>query len=484
LFSIEIPIGPQPEAEAPLRREAGPLLAEAPAAPPADAKLQAAPRPAALEIGPSGPRTPIMLARVPEPVVTQPARQGALVPLPGAAQPALIQPPVSPVELVELSQPPRIETRVQLLPNQQVTTLDGKPLAQGEIPPDKIAIGDLDADGKGTLMLDMTIDAQGRSPARTLDYRVDGRPLRPSTVFDQPIPLYQDLVKLSLAPGTHRFTAEAANVMGVSRSLSRDIFVRGLPGPKPSRLKMLTIAPSFMEKRIQPIRFSDRDARDLRKFLARHLVSPEDGGQLYSIDEEFLEGTTATTERVRRAVASLKAETLGEGDLVLVVIESHFINVNSERRLVATDTLLKIPPAPGVDANELARDLGEVARTGCKVVVLLDGVITTSNQYWDTDITDWVRYLRDEQKVITFVASNSGPSQIVVSERHRAFAQAVLDSVNAPMLKDGAYLLNDFRDVVVERVLNLTGRQQQAACYLPESMNGQFPIFNPQPSGR
>jgi hypothetical protein len=423
-----------------------------------------------------------MIARVPDPVVPLPARREALVPLPAAVQPPVVQPPIAPVDLVEMSQPPRIEPRVQPLPNQRVTTLDGKPLAQGDVPPDKIAIGDVDADGKGTLLLDMTIDAQGRSPARTVDYRVDGRAIRPSTVFDQPISLYRDAVKLSLAPGTHRFTAEAVNVMGVSRSLSRDIFVRGVARPRSSRLKVLTIAPTFMEKRIAPIRFADRDARDLRKFLGPHLLSPEDGGRLY-FDEDFLEGPSATMERVRRSVALLKAETLGEGDVVVVVIESHFLNVKGGRRLVASDSA-SYPPATGIDADELGRELGEVAQTGCKVIVLLDGVHTPAGPAWDNDITDWVRFLRDEQKVITFVASNNGPSRRVVTERHGAFAQAVLDSANTPLLKDGPYLLNDFRDVVVEQVLNLTGRQQQAACYLPESQNGQFPIFSPQPAGR
>ena len=100
------------------------------------------------------------------------------------------------------------------------------------------------------------------------------------------------------------------------------------------------------------------------------------------------------------------------------------------------------------------------------------------------DVSDWVRHLRDDQNVITFVASNSGPSKALPDQYHRAFAQAVLDAVKPPLLKDSAYLMNDFRDVVIERVLKLTERQQQAACYLPESINGQFPILNPQPAGR
>src|SRR5262249_10536048 len=159
-------------------------------------------------------------------------------------------------------------------------------------------------------------------------------------------------------------------------------------------------------------------------------------------------------------------------------------NVGCERRLVAADGV-NIPPTPAIAADELGKNLGALAARGCKVLVLLDGVHTASSKVWDTDITDWVRNLRDEQNVITFVASNSGPSQVVRGDKgHRAFAQAILDSIGAPLVKEGAYNLNDFSEVVIAQVLKLPGRQQGAGCYLPESINGQFPLINPQAAGR
>ena len=177
-------------------------------------------------------------------------------------------PPLDPVDFVELAIPPLLEPRIQPLPNQRITTLEGKPIDPRELPPDKIAIGDLDADGKGTLVLDMTIDAQGRSPARSIGYLVDGRPIRPATIFDQPIALRHDAVKLSLAPGPHRFTAEVENVQGIKRSILRDIYVRGLPAHRPTRLKLLTIAPAYQQTRIPQIEFAERDAGDLRRSSA------------------------------------------------------------------------------------------------------------------------------------------------------------------------------------------------------------------------
>jgi hypothetical protein len=189
-------------------------------------------------------------------------------------------------------------------------------------------------------------------------------------------------------------------------------------------------------------------------------VSPETEKPIYSIEEAFLEGASATSEKVQKAIAALKQETFGEEDLPVVAIESHFINVRSERRMVAADGM-NIPPTPAIAADELGRNLGAVAPHGCKVLVLLDGVHTTSSKVWDTDITDWVRNLRDEQNVIAFVASNSGPGYAVPDQGRRAFAQAILD------------------DVVIDRVLKLDQRQQQADCYLPEPISGQFALIDP-----
>jgi hypothetical protein len=395
----------------------------------------------------------------------------------------ILQPPLEPVDFVELAIPPLLEPRIQPLPNQRITTLEGKPIDAREAPPDKIAIGDVDADGKGTLVLDVTIDAAGRSPAHSFGYLVDGRPVQPATIFDQPIAVRHEAVKLSLAPGPHRFTAEVENDQGIKRTISRDIFVRGPPAHRPTRLKLLTIAPAYQQTRIPVIEFAERDARALRQFFGRYLVSPEDEKPLFSIDEDLLEGAAATAQRVKRSIDALKDESLAEGDLVVVVIESHFVHVGSERSLVAADGM-NIPPTPGIPADELARNLGTLVQHGCKVIVLLDTVHTASSNVWDTDVSDWVRNLRDEQNVIAFVASNSGPSKSLRDQGHRAFAQAVLDAVRPPLLKESAYLMNDFRDVVIERVLKLTERQQQAACYLPESISGQFPLLNPQPAGR
>ena len=94
-----------------------------------------------------------------------------------------------------------------------------------------------------------------------------------------------EAVKLSLAPGPHRFTAEVESREGIKRTISRDIFVRGLPAHRPTRLKLLTIAPAYQQSRIPVIEFAERDAhlfgrrrpgRRLRGLAPQHGVDARD----------------------------------------------------------------------------------------------------------------------------------------------------------------------------------------------------------------
>ena len=288
---------------------------------------------------------------------------------------------------------------------------------------------------------------------------------------------------LAVAPGPHRFLAEVESEQGIKRTITRDIFVRGRPRPRAGRLRVLTLATAFREPLIPPIKFAERDARDLKKFLTKYLVAPRVGGPLVPFGDVALDGASATVERVRQSFEALGREAFDEGDLVVVVIESHFLNNGRERKIVAADGH-SVPPSPRSRPTRSPGPSEKWRNTECGVLVLLDGVHTRSNKVWDPDVTEWVRHLRDEQNVITFVASNNGPSQQVDDRGHRAFAQAVLDSVRPPLLRDGPYSLNEFRDRVVEGVLNLTGRQQQAACYVPAGISGQFPILDVRPGGR
>lgn len=398
-------------------------------------------------------------------------------PAPAAAPPP---PPLAlpPDVFVAQARPPEVTATIVPRPAQRVTDPDGRPLAARSNPP-RTLIVEGPADGqKATVDLAYSIRAEGLRPARSLTVLLDGRPIR---LVNQPAALGPETaVQVVLGPGTHRVVAEVANDLGIQRSLSTEILVRGPSRPRAARLKVLTIAPEFDERLIPQVKFAQEDADGLRKFFKKYMVSPETGTPLYLIDDDPLEGKLATAAKVTRAFESLGREPLEEGDLVVVVIESHLLHAGTRWQIAAADGR-GVPPAPAIEAAGLARALGDVAKRKCKVLVFLDGVHTTSSQVWDTDVNEWVRHLRDEQNVITFIASNGAPSRHVTSEGHRAFAQAVLDSIKPPFLKDSPYTLNDLSDRVVSGTLSLTRRQQQPACYVPETLSGEFTLVNPRP---
>ena len=188
-----------------------------------------------------------------------------------------------------------------------------------------------------------------------------------------------------------------------------------------------------------------------------------------------------SSDRFFTALKQIEDDQPSEGDMLVVLIEANVLSYGREvddRRLRRQG-----PPAQAVDPGvRVSEILGRAARRGCKVVVLLDGSHGTPADGFDPDAVDWVRQLRRDCGVIVFLASDQGPSR--EARAHRAFAQAFLDSVGPgrrTRRKDGLLTLFDVRDGVSRGVQELTRRQQNAACYIPDSLDGRFPLLNPRP---
>ncbi len=167
--------------------------------------------------------------------------------------------------------------------------------------------------------------------------------------------------------------------------------------------------------------------------------------------------------------------------MLVVVIETHVLNFGSEVRLAAADGR-QVPPKPDVPAEAISEPLEEVARTGGRVLVLLDGVHTDAAGHWDTDISEWARDLR-RRGVIVAVASKQGPSLALKGRGHRAFAMAVLESIlpgGRFASADRVRTLAQFREIVPERVLTTTRRRQYAEIYIPETIDGRSPLLDPR----
>jgi hypothetical protein len=272
-----------------------------------------------------------------------------------------------------------------------------------------------------------------------------------------------------------------------------------LPNPPISRDRRLVVRSVGVDKfrgRVLPgIKFAEWDARKLAEFL----VAPAQKKRFRRIDAKVLQGAGATSQAIsqmfERLAAEIRERTLRAGDTVFLVIESHVLKLGAGNSLVlgadADAQTNKMSPEPAVSAHAISEQLEEVTAEGCLVLLLLDGI----HEYLPVPlrgsvITEWVRDL-NKRGVIVLVASKQEPSERLDKLGAGAFAQAILDSVTiagsaARLGNPGAAIsptLDDFQATVVNRVKELTRRQQFADFFPPEYLDwSDIRIFEPQPA--
>jgi hypothetical protein len=85
--------------------------------------------------------------------------------------------------------------------------------------------------------------------------------------------------------------------------------------------------------------------------------------------------------------------------------------------------------------------------------------------------------------VITFVASKEGPSAVDSRAEHGLFALGVTGAfqvvVAADKARDEPYTLEEFATAMRQMVSNLSGRGQEAFCYLPRGISPQSIFARP-----
>lgn len=147
--------------------------------------------------------------------------------------------------------------------------------------------------------------------------------------------------------------------------------------------------------------------------------------------------------------------------------------------IVAADTTIdeKSGPEPVVRTRAISERLGELADYGCRVVLFLDGVHEPAPAGFESKIKPWVRDLQLHRRVVTFVASREGPGEVDVPSQHGIFALGVLSAfrqvVAAGKTEDQPLTLEEFARAVQQMVLDLSGRQQEASCYIPRGVPPQ-----------
>jgi WD40 repeat protein len=340
--------------------------------------------------------------------------------------------------------------------------------------------------------------AAGRGLIRTIRVLVDGGREQEIALEPALAEVSRDVV-LNLNPGPRKVSVSAVNDRGKERTTSFDVIAqppRDTPAPvlPPPQLVILAFGTDQFISRdptYPRIPYAVEDLRDLSAFLGAPYGKP----RFQNVVVQTLIGPEATTERIDRELQILderrQKNELGNGDTVFVWIESHLIDFDRQGPgvILTTDTGHGMPAAHPVPAERIADVLGRLVEYGCKVMLLVDGIHEKRPESPQAPraLKEWARSLY-RKNVITFVASVHGPSQRVVSKGHGAFAQSVRDSLNVQGRSrlvdpnpsgDSPLTLFDFQDNVTRDVLTLTNRQQQARCYIPETIPSQSPIFDP-----
>jgi len=267
------------------------------------------------------------------------------------------------------------------------------------------------------------------------------------------------------------------------------------PARRKARLEVLAIgAETFSDPRFGRIAFAERDAEDLARFFRDRLVDPTSAPAARFEPDRVRVRALVNSQLTAASVASALDElgksgrdgSLAADDVVVVVIESHYLEVGSQRLLATAEADDGHPAPPSVHAGELGDRLGELAGLGCRVFVFVDAVHAVKQEGWDHEIKEWVRQLQARSKVAAFLASEHEPS-LGGLDGHRVFAQAMLDVSRARAdgragKATGPVSLFDFQRTVIDGALELSDRRQRAQFYLPETLSIRAPFLDrPRP---
>ena len=379
--------------------------------------------------------------------------QLALAPVPAAAPP--------PVAVAAASQPPRIVF---------ASTQGGIPISPSGgiwrvgVPKPKVSLR-IVADVEKPAIRDRRI---------ILDERLSTRP-----PIASPMATFSEDVELELTPNrTVRMAVEAVSVDGTRRKESIDVVYVQPPQPaaSPSRLFVLGIGTDKLaDPQLPPVKFADKDARDLARFLGDHLIS-SDATRCKLEESRVLTGTEASTGSITVALDRLhnllEKKQANKGDVVAIVIAAHVLDLKDATVIAAADSQITEPPRSIVPTQDLCELLGQLTDYGCRVIVFLDGVHNVGEPLI-SEIKPLVRELYQKRRVITFVASKEGPSDVDVPNEHGLFALGLLQVFQgaSPNGSEGnrsnAYTLDQFKTSLRDAVQNLSGRQQDASCYIP-----------------
>jgi WD40 repeat protein len=340
------------------------------------------------------------------------------------------------------------------------------------------------------------ISSGGKSPIRARRVIFDER-LVPLPAIPRPIdPLPPDVLPLDLPPNRRvRLAVEATNASGSGRTEVMDLLFsppRNVhpPLPPPPRLFVLGVGTeTFSSPELPPVRFADKDAKDLAVFLAGRLVGG-DAVPARPQEPDVLTGARASAQSITSALDHLQelmhSQQIHQGDVVAIVLAAHLLEHKGSTLIAAADTDPRDSPKPAIPSRELEDVLARMADYGCRVIVFIDGVHKLKAPL-ASQIKSLARELAHKRRVITFVASKEGPSEVSVQAQHGLFALGLsrvftgADLAGPRGNRRQVYTLDQFKTALREEVLSLSGRRQEAFCYIPLEVPEQMPFALPEP---
>ncbi len=386
-----------------------------------------------------------------------------------------IPPAPSPERIAERDQPPRITVEA----------------LEGNVPPRNP--GEAWAVAVARPRVVFTLSSEGKSPIGERKI-VLGEKRVVQAALAAPTDELRETIDLDLVPNQRtRLLVEAVNTGGGRRSRALDLIYtppRAAPAaavPAP-RLVLLAIGvEAYANASMTPIKFADQDAERLAGFLAGHLVSAE-ARPLACEGPRVLTGSRAGAVPIERELDRLHHLLLEKkvrpGDVVAIVIAGHLLAARDGDRLAAYDTVPGESPAPAHAARDLAALLGEFTDYGCRAMVFIDGVHPLSESF-TSRIKPFVRELQRKRGVISFVASKEGPSGVDETARLGLFTLGITGVFQSAGLagqtgdRKAVYTLDQFKSALRTRVLMLSERHQEAACYIPLEILERTPFAVP-----
>ncbi|MDR3618402.1 MAG: hypothetical protein P4L85_03555 [Paludisphaera borealis] len=344
--------------------------------------------------------------------------------------------------------------------------------------------------------LNLRIEAEASPERRVRSLVVHSDTIRyPAHAIDPTAPLARATEQIRLRPDRNIVTIEATDDLGVTAIEKLEVRldtsrIRPPVVPVQPRLVIRSFGIEKFQERVVPdIRNAQRDAEKLAKFFERpddRLHFAED-----QIDLKVVSDAEADANRILGVFDELaedaRSNKLKAGDTVFIILESHVLKPDSAGAVVlSVDSTLKSKAENAVAGAAISERLEELTKSGCLVMLLVDGIHSVIPSAGRSTIQEWIRDLSGNRGVLVLTASKQDPSERL--DELGAFAQAVLESLSvaggsaASTGPKGVTTLYDFQQSVLRRVSELTSRRQFAGFYPPETLSGwnKIRIFDPQ----